>query len=332
MRGCARGCRFCQAGFIYRPVRSRKAEGLIRQSIEGLENTGYDEISFLSLSTSDYKELTKLIKGVSDSNRGEKLSVSLPSMRLDSFNIGIAGLIQEGRKTGLTFAPEAGSQRMRDIINKNITEKEIMDCIDAAFSRGWEKIKLYFMIGFPGEQEEDILAIADLTKRIASKARKTMLRKKVKRFNMNVSINVFNPKPFTPFQWAAQGEIDLLEKKIQLILENVPQRYINISWSDPDRSQIECALSRGDTRLGKVIEDAWKAGAKFDNWTDLFDLDAWTGAFEKNGAVIDFYTARRYDTDEILPWDNIDIGIKKEFLLLQYKKALEQAGNNERKG
>jgi len=331
MRGCARGCRFCQAGFIYRPVRSRKAEGLIEQSIEGLENTGYDEISFLSLSTSDYKELTKLIKGILDSNRGEKLSVSLPSMRLDSFNIDIAGLIQEGRKTGLTFAPEAGSQRMRDIVNKNITEKEIMDCIDAAFSRGWEKIKLYFMIGFPDEQEEDILAIADLIKRIASKARKTMLRKKVKRFNMNVSINVFNPKPFTPFQWAAQEKIDLLEKKIQLILENVPQRYINISWSDPNRSQIECALSRGDTRLGKVIEDAWKAGAKFDNWTDLFDLNAWTGAFEKNDAAIDFYTTRGYGTDEILPWDNIDMGVKKEFLLLQYKKALEQAGSNETK-
>ncbi len=331
MRGCARGCRFCQAGFIYRPVRSRKAEGLIEQAIEGLENTGYDEISFLSLSTSDYKELTRLIKGVLDSMKGEKLSVSLPSMRLDSFNIDIAGLIQEGRKTGLTFAPEAGSQRMRDIINKNITEKEIMDCIDAAFSRGWEKIKLYFMIGFPGEQEEDILAIADLIKRIASKARKTMPRKKVKRFNMNVSINVFNPKPFTPFQWAAQGKIDLLEKKIQLILENVPQKYINISWSDPDRSQIECALSRGDTRLGMVIEDAWKAGAKFDNWTDLFDLDTWTGAFKKNGAAIDFYTVREYDTDEILPWDNIDIGVKKEFLLLQYEKALEQAGSNETK-
>ena len=331
MRGCARGCRFCQAGFIYRPVRSRKAEGLIEQAIEGLENTGYDEISFLSLSTSDYKELTRLIKGVLDSMKGEKLSVSLPSMRLDSFNIDIAGLIQAGRKTGLTFAPEAGSQRMRDIINKNITEKEIMDCIDAAFSRGWEKIKLYFMIGFPGEQEEDILAIADLIKRIASKARKTMPRKKVKRFNMNVSINVFNPKPFTPFQWAAQGKIDLLEKKIQLILENVPQKYINISWSDPDRSQIECALSRGDTRLGMVIEDAWKAGAKFDNWTDLFDLDTWTGAFKKNGAAIDFYTVREYDTDEILPWDNIDIGVKKEFLLLQYEKALEQAGSNETK-
>ncbi len=332
MRGCARGCRFCQAGFIYRPVRSRKAEGLIGQSIEGLENTGYDEISFLSLSTSDYKELTKLIRGVLDSNRGEKLSVSLPSMRLDSFNIDIAGLIQKGRKTGLTFAPEAGSQRMRDIVNKNITEKEIMDCIDAAFSRGWEKIKLYFMIGFPGEQEEDMLAIADLIKRIASKARKTMSGKKVKRFNMNVSINVFNPKPFTPFQWAAQEKIDLLEKKIQLILENVPQRYINISWSDPDRSQVECALSRGDTRLGNIIEDAWKAGAKFDNWTDLFNIEAWMGAFEKNGAVIDFYTVRGYDTDEILPWDNIDMGIKKEFLLSQYKKALEQAGNNKESG
>ncbi|HAJ94676.1 MAG TPA: TIGR03960 family radical SAM protein, partial [Actinobacteria bacterium] len=179
MRGCARGCRFCQAGFIYRPVRSRKADGLIEQSIEGLENTGYDEISFLSLSTSDYKELNKLIKGVLDSMEGEKLSVSLPSMRLDSFSIEIAELIQKGRKTGLTFAPEAGTQRMRDIINKNITEEEIMNCVDVAFSRGWEKIKLYFMIGFPGEREEDISAIADLIRRIASRAKKAMPRKKV---------------------------------------------------------------------------------------------------------------------------------------------------------
>jgi len=328
MRGCARGCRFCQAGFIYRPVRSRKADGLIEQAVEGLENTGYDEISFLSLSTSDYKELNKLIKGVSDSMEGEKLSVSLPSMRLDSFSIGIAELIQKGRKTGLTFAPEAGTQHMRDIINKNITEEEIMDCVDIAFSRGWEKIKLYFMIGFPGEREEDIFAIADIIRRTASRARKAMPRKKVKRFNMNVSINVFNPKPFTPFQWAAQEKIDLLEKKIHLILENVPQKYINISWSDTGRSQIECALSRGDTRLGSVIEDAWKAGAKFDNWTDLFDRDAWTDAFEKNGIAIDSYTTRGYDTGEILPWDSIDMGVKKEFLLSQYKRALEQANSS----
>lgn len=328
MRGCARGCRFCQAGFIYRPVRSRKAEGLIKQAVEGLANTGYDEISFLSLSTSDYKELNKLIKGVLDSMDGENLSISLPSMRLDSFSIEIAELIQKGRKTGLTFAPEAGTQHMRDIINKNITEEEIMDCVDAAFSRGWEKIKLYFMIGFPGEREKDIFAIADLIRKIASRAKKAMSRQKVKRFNMNVSINVFNPKPFTPFQWVAQEEIDLLEKKIHLILDNVPQKHIDISWSNIARSQIECALSRGDMRLGSVIEDAWRSGAKFDNWTDLFDRDAWADAFEKNGIAIDFYTTRGYDTAEILPWDIIDMGVKKEFLLSQYKRALEQADSN----
>jgi len=332
MRGCSRGCRFCQAGFIYRPVRSRKARGLIDQAIEGLDNTGYDEISFLSLSTSDYKGLNELISGVSDSMEGEKLSISLPSMRLDSFTIETAELIQKGRKTGLTFAPEAGTQHMRDIINKNISEEEIMDCVDIAFSKGWEKIKLYFMIGFPGEREEDILAIADLIKRIASRARKAMPRKKIKRFNMNVSINVFNPKPFTPFQWAAQEKIEVLEKKIHQILDNVPQKYINISWSDIARSQIECALSRGGIRLGDIIEDAWKAGAKFDNWTDLFDRGAWMDAFKKHAIEIDLYTTRGYDTDEVLPWDSIDVGVKKQFLLTQYKSALDQIekGNNGR--
>jgi radical SAM family uncharacterized protein len=323
MRGCPRGCRFCQAGYIYRPVRKRKAEKLVEQSIEGLANTGYEEISFLSLSASDYSELDSLLKGILEEMKGKNLSISLPSLRLDSFSIGIAELINQGRRPGLTFAPEAGSQRMRDIIKKNITERQIMECIDIAFGSGWEKIKLYFMIGLPGEKEEDILEIAELIKRIAWRARKAMPRSKLKRFYINVSINVFIPKPFTPFQWTAQDAPEKFEEKIHLILKNISARYINISWSNPDISRIECALSRGDIRMGKAIEDAWKKGARFDNWNELFNRDAWIDSFKINKIPVEFFTSRKYDTGEILPWDIVDIGIKKRIFLAGYNKALE---------
>lgn len=322
MRGCARGCRFCQAGFIYRPVRQRKVEPLIGQCIEGLSNTGYDEISFLSLSSSDYRDLNRLVEGVLEKAGSERLSISLPSLRLDSFNISIAGLVQAGRKTGLTFAPEAGSQRMRDIINKDITEKEIMDCISIVFGGGWEKVKLYFMIGFPGENQDDILAIADLVEKIADIARASMPPRKRRRLNINININVFNPKPFTPFQWAAQDPIEVLEQKFKMILGNIPKRYINVTWSHPEKSQLECALSRGDTRMCKVIEGAWRNGAKFDNWTDIFDLEAWYGSFSSQGLEPGFYTTRGYSPEEVLPWDNIDIGVSKKFLISQYHKAV----------
>ena len=321
MRGCARGCRFCQAGFIYRPVRKRKAGSLIDQCSEGLSNSGYNEISFLSLSSADYKDLNSLVEGVLKKAGDNRLSVSLPSLRLDSFNISLALLMQGGRKTGLTFAPEAGSQRMRDIINKNITEEEIMDCISMAFSRGWEKVKLYFMIGFPGESQEDVLAIAHLTERIADAARGSMPPRKRRRLNINVSINVFNPKPFTPFQWAAQDRIDIMEEKFRMILDNIPKRSINVTWSQPEKSRLECALSRGDTMMCKVVEDAWRRGAKFDNWTDIFDLGAWQEAFNSQDLDQEFYTSRGYSLEEILPWDNIDMGISRDLLISQHDKA-----------
>jgi radical SAM family uncharacterized protein len=321
MRGCGRGCRFCQAGFIYRPVRSRDAASLVGQCLEGLQNTGYDEISFLSLSTTDYRGLEQLIGGLREKTKDQKLSMSLPSMRLDNFGLRMTQLVQQGRKTGLTFAPEAGSQRIRDIINKNITEIQIMECIDSALGKGWEKIKLYFMIGFPGETLEDAEEIASLICRIASRARKAMPGKKRGRFSMNVSINVFNPKPFTPFQWAPQEKRKVLEKKFRIILDNVPGRHINISWSDIERSRIECALSRGDTRMSRVILAAWKNGARFDNWTDHFNPAAWSEAFKESNMDAGSYAGREYETDEILPWDTVDIGIKKQVFLSGYRKA-----------
>lgn len=326
MRGCARGCRFCQAGFIYRPVRYRNAENLVKQSIEGLKNTGYDEISFTSLSSADYRGLENLITGISNSGYTGPFSVSMPSLRLDSFNFRLAELILKGRKTGLTFAPEAGSQRLRDIIKKEISEENLLDCMEIAFSKGWDKIKLYFMIGLPFEKQEDADAIIGLINRIIKKAGEVIPKNKMSRLQINVSINAFCPKPFTPFQWAPQESISRLKNKFNYISRNIPKRFVKLNWTRPEKSKIECALARGSVQLGSVIESAWKKGAKFDNWTDFFNFDLWKEAFEEEGCDMDFYASREIPLEEVLPWDMIDIGVKKEFFLKEYKKAKKQAG------
>ncbi len=322
MRGCSRGCRFCQAGIIYRPVRKREVSSLIRQSIAGLKKTGHDEISFLSLSSSDYKDIGLLLDKITGLSKPGRLSVSMPSMRLDSLNLKLFELIQSGRKTGLTFAPEAGSQRMRNIINKNIEEKEMLDCIKMAFSSGWEKIKLYFMIGLPYEDDKDINEITLLVEKIILAAKERLSGRKLARLKINISINAFCPKPFTPFQWAAHDDKENLDRKFDFILKNVPKRYININWTDSRKSRIECALARGNDRVGEVVESAWKNGARFDNWTDFFKLSVWEEEFEKAGLDIGFFT-RNFSEDEVLPWDVIDIGVSKEFLLKEYDRAKE---------
>ncbi len=322
MRVCSRGCRFCQAGYIYRPVRQRDVKRLIAQSLKGLQNTGYDEISFLSLSSSDYRDIDKLLAGTAGgTDEGERLSISLPSLRLDNFSISLAQLIQTGRKTGLTFAPEAGSQKMRDIINKNLGEKEMIDCVKVAFARGWEKIKLYFMIGFPFETRKDIEGIAGLIKEMLRAAKEVMPSKKIRRLKLNVSINAFCPKPFTPFQWVPQDSPRNLEEKFYYLKKNIPGRFVDLSWSDTDRSIVECVLSRGDGRLCRAIENAWRSGARFDNWTDHFKYSIWEKGFKSAGVDTGFYTTRGYSADEILPWDIIDIGIKKELLLKEYERS-----------
>ncbi len=321
MRGCGRGCRFCQAGIIYRPVRKREVESLIRQSTKGIKNTGYDEISFLSLSSSDYGEIEHLIDGITGSLKSGKLSVSMPSMRLSSFNLRLLELIQRGRKTGLTFAPEAGSQRMRDIINKNIGENEMLECIKMAFSKGWEKIKLYFMIGLPFENDRDISEIVNLIEKIIMTAKDELPKRKLSRLKINISINAFCPKPFTPFQWAGHQSTEILDRKFNYILRSIPRRYVNIRWTDSRRSIIECALSRGSELMGQVIEGAWENGAKFDNWSDFFNFHIWEKELKKANLDIGFFTTRDFPHDEILPWDIIDIGVSKKFLLKEYDKS-----------
>ncbi len=321
MRGCSRGCRFCQAGIIYRPVRQRNVNSLIEHSICGIKNTGYDEISFMSLSTADYKDIGCLLEGVAGFMNLNKISVSLPSLRVDSFNLHLAKLIRSGRRTGLTFAPEAGSQRMRDIINKNISEEEMIDCIKVAFKNGWEKIKLYFMIGFPFEEDEDIEQIVLLIKKITDTAKGILPKRNFRRFKINVSINAFCPKPFTPFQWVGQDSTDNLVEKFNYIVKNVPKKFVQISWSNPQASKIESALSKGDSSVGDAIEKAWRKGAKFDNWTDMFSYQIWEEAFKESGLDMNFFATREILPDEILPWDIIDIGTSKKFLFNEYEKS-----------
>lgn len=323
MRGCSRGCRFCQAGYIYRPVRYRNHEKLEPQCTEGIEKSGYDEISFLSLSSADYPGLEKLINGFTRDIKDKRISVSLPSMRLDSFSFDIARLIQSGRKTGLTFAPEAGSQSMRDAINKNIDKDEMLACMATAFSEGWEKVKLYFMIGFPDETEEDILAIPELVKEILRMGRELLPGRKAGRIGINLSINAFCPKPFTPFQWAGQDPTEVLEEKFATIVNLLPKKAVNVSWSDPKKSKLECAISRGDIRTAKAVENAFLKGARFDNWSEYFNFEIWEDAFKEAGTDMDFYSLREMSYDELLYWDFIDIGIKKDFLIKENNKAKE---------
>ncbi len=321
MRGCSRGCRFCQAGFIYRPVRQRKAEKLAVQSLEALNETGFDEISFTSLSSSDFKQIDKLISIVRENSNLDRISISLPSMRLDSFDIDIASKIRSGRRTGITFAPEAGSQRLRDIIKKDIDETDLQKSMKAIFSLGWDKVKLYFMVGLPFEEKEDIDCIIILVKKVIDLAREMLPANRLGRFQLNISINGFCPKPFTPFQWCRQDSIESLKEKFEYLSKNLKGRFIKLHYNEPSRSKLECALSRGDSRISSVIETAWKKGASFDNWTDLFDYNIWTESFAENGLDIDFYTSREYGSKENLPWDIVDIGIKKDFFLKEFNNA-----------
>ena len=316
MRGCTRGCRFCQAGMIYRPLRERPVEEVLVAIDELLKATGYEEVSLVSLSSCDHSQIEEMVRGLITRHAPQQVTVSLPSLRVDSFSLELAALFQGRRKTGLTFAPEAGSQRLREVINKGVTEEDILSTAERAFRAGWQRIKLYFMIGLPTETVEDVVAICDLVKRIRGMGRKVEGR----RAQVSVSVATFVPKPHTPFQWMPlEGEASLEEKQAFLRRE---LKKFRLSWSDPQMTLVEAVLSRGDRRLGAVIYEAWRRGARFDAWDELFEPANWWEAFQGQGVDPDFYARRPLDRDAPLPWDHIDVGVKKGFLARECERAL----------
>ncbi len=317
-RGCTRGCRFCQAGMIYRPVREKSVENLIKLADEILAHTGYEEISLSSLSSSDYSEIEKLITLLVDRFKEKGVGISLPSLRIDSFSVGLAQQVQRVRKTGLTFAPEVGTQRLRDVINKNVQEEDLYLSIRAAFKGGWRKIKLYFMVGLPTETDEDVEEIIRLMNKVDRMGREIIGRK----ININISVSAFVPKSHTPFQWDAQEEREALSKKIRYLKNKLNWRNISFSYPDINRSYLEAVFARGDRRLGEVLERAYYLGCKFDAWREQFNFEAWQKAFAESGLSMEFYANRVRKDDEILPWDHISCGVKKEYLLKEKEKAL----------
>lgn len=320
-RGCTRGCRFCQAGMIYRPIRE-KSVARLKEIVENMiRNTGYDEISLSSLSTSDYSHISEITDFLVDEYAPKNISVSLPSLRLDNFSMEIAEKIQQVRKTGLTFAPEAGTQRMRDVINKGVTEEELQNAVSKAFEMGWNSVKLYFMIGLPTERYEDLDGIKDLGYQVVDIYRDIHGGKIRGKFGVTVSTSTFVPKPFTPFQWHRQDTGDEIRDKQKYLVSKLRHGNIKYNYHDSQTSLMEAVFARGDRRLGGVLLDAFRAGAKFDGWSEYFDLDRWLDAMEKNGLDPSFYAHRDRSYDEVFPWDHIDVGVTKEFLMRENELA-----------
>ena len=322
-RGCIRGCRFCQAGFLYRPIREKSPEVVEAQCKKLCETSGYDEISLCSLSTSDYTGLQPLLNSMLDWTIKEKINVALPSLRVDNFSDELMEKLAVVRRSSLTFAPEAGTQRLRDAINKNVTEEDVMSTVDKAFAGGWTAVKLYFMIGLPTETLDDVAGIAQLGQRVVDEYYRNPDRPKGKGVQVSISASSFVPKPFTPFQWEPQDTQEMLAEKQEHLMQSVTTKKIKISTHTTQTSFMEGVLARGDRRLSKVIELAWKKGCKFDSWDDQFKYDMWMEAFEEAGLDPKFYANRRRDFDEILPWDHLDYGISKKFLINENKKAHE---------
>ena len=322
-RGCIRGCRFCQAGFIYRPVREKSPDVINAQCRALCDNTGYDEVSLSSLSSSDYSQIVPLLEKLTEWTGEEKVSISLPSLRVDGFTDEIMNKIKTVRKSGLTFAPEAGSQRMRDVINKNVRHDELMQTCATAFAGGWTTVKLYFMIGLPTETMDDVAAIARLGQDVVDTYYRTPDRAKGKSVRVTVSASSFVPKPFTPFQWEPQDTIPVLHEKQRHIKDSVTSKKITFNYHDADTSFLEAVFARGDRRLCKVMALACERGFHFDGWNDCFDLGKWLELFEECGIDPAFYANRRRSFDEILPWDHIDYGVTKQFLIKECKKAYE---------
>lgn len=317
-RGCSRGCRFCHAGMVYRPVRERKPEHLQEMARKLVDNTGYDEISLVSLSTADYSCLGTFLDDMLEEIEGESVSISLPSLRIDSFSIDVAEKVQTVRKSGLTFAPEAGSQRMRDVINKGVTEEDLMHAVAAAFEGGWKKVKLYFMIGLPGETDEDILAIADLAKKVQAKFKEITGQGGCQ---VTVSASSFVPKPYTAFQWVPQDSLEEIHRKQQLLADALKIKNVRFLYHDGTTSIMEGVFARGDRRLGEALYLAWSRGQRFDGWSEHFDYERWSQAVEDSGLTKEFYCNRLRDKDEHFPWEHLQPGVSRAFLANEYRKA-----------
>lgn len=320
-RGCIRGCRFCQAGFIYRPIREKSADVINKQCKSLCDTSGYDEISLCSLSTSDYSELKTLLPNLLDWTQEDKINVALPSLRVDNFSDELMEQLKRVRRSGLTFAPEAGTQRLRDAINKNVTEDEVLVTCRKAFSGGWTSVKLYFMLGLPTETMDDVAGIAELAQKVVDEFYANPNKPKGKGVTVSISVASFVPKPFTPFQWEPQDTREMLVEKQNHLKSSVRTRKVNVSCHENHTSYLEGVFARGDRRLGKVIECAWRKGCRFDGWDDQFRYDLWMEAFEECGVDPHFYANRRRSFDEVLPWDHMDYGIRKEFLIQENKLA-----------
>ena len=322
-RGCIRGCRFCQAGYIYRPVRERKADTLTCLASRLLDTSGYDEISLSSLSSSDYTELAALTDNLIDITEKKKIGLSLPSLRIDNFSLELMNKVQKVRKSGITFAPEAGTQRLRDVINKNINEENILESTSMLFKGGWTNVKLYFMIGLPTETNEDIEGISDLAQKVLDTYFDIPKEERAKNINITVSTSSFIPKPFTAFEWCRQDTREEIVEKQNILKASIKSKRIRYSWHDNHTSYLEGVFARGDRRLINVIIAAVKNGCRFDGWNDCFRFDKWMQSFEECGIDPDFYLRERA-IDEVLPWDHIDIGVTKNFLKKEYEKALNE--------
>jgi radical SAM family uncharacterized protein len=320
MRGCGRGCRFCQAGRIYRPPRYRRVETLLRQAEEALAATGYDEVSLLAFTTADHPQIQLLVSELIDRFGSRGVGVALPSLRADQFRPELAQKIQEVRKTGLTFAPEAGSQRLREMIGKDLGEEDLFAACQAAFSAGWNGVKLYFMLGLPTETEEDVEAIGDLVRRVGSFSRREMGGRQG-RLRISVSATTFVPKAHTPFQWWGQEDEETLVRRQNLLQSGLRSRWVKLAWSDPAQSLLEAAIGRGDRRLSAVIRRAWELGCRFDAWSEQFDSGRWEQAFSDCGLEAGWYAQRRIPAGENLPWDHLDFGVSKELLVREARAA-----------
>ncbi len=327
-RGCIRGCRFCQAGMIYRPVRERKLEMLKERARTMLKNTGHEEISLSSLSSSDYSELKELVTFLIDEFKDQKINISLPSLRIDAFSLDVMSKVQDIRKSSLTFAPEAGSQRLRDVINKGLTEEVILNGAGMAFEGGWNRVKLYFMLGLPTETEEDIKGIAELSDKIARRYYEIPKDQRNGKVQIVASSSFFVPKPFTPFQWAKMCTKEEFLDRARIVnhacREQLNHKSIKYNWHEADVTVLEGVLARGDRRIAPVILKAYEKGCLYDAWSETFHNDLWMEAFEECSVDIAFYNNRERDVDEILPWDFIDTGVTKEFLKREWKNAKEE--------